>query len=81
MCSWRESNLLQLYQPHGHPYPIGEMNCGCVCCVSVVLHWAGNFTDVTCGEALSQEHYHTMVAFRQDTDLYVAGNATDNEFQ
>lgn len=43
MCSWRESNLLQLYQPHGHPYPFGEMNCGCVCCISVVLHWAGNF--------------------------------------
>lgn len=31
-------------------------------------------------ESLSQEHYHIMVAFRQDPDLYVVGNATDNEF-
>lgn len=31
-------------------------------------------------ESLSQEYCHIMVTFRQDTDLYVAGNATDNEF-
>lgn len=31
-------------------------------------------------ESLCQEHCHIMVAFRQDTDLYVAVNATDNEF-